>query len=142
LAIIDLGYDGRGNRILVRAWLKRVAAYPGDSDIGLHMYNPCDLVQTIVFGWPDRLNDYEPMVLGFAERPQADDCCMIRGSLCWDGKPRADIRRQVHSIYKDPVSWMTARYGGITWIHDQNLIERLGLCYVLLEIVRVRSVAP
>jgi hypothetical protein len=30
---------------------------------------------------------------------------------------------------------MAARYGGLTWIHDQNLIECLGLRYVLLEIV-------
>lgn len=114
---------GNGDwEILVRAWLNRMATYPRDSDIGLHIYNPCDLIQTIVFGWPDRVNGYEPMVFGFAERPQGDDCCIIRGSLCWDGKPRADIRHQVHRIYKDPASWMAARYGGLTWIHDQNLI--------------------
>ncbi|MFD7413064.1 endonuclease NucS domain-containing protein [Kitasatospora purpeofusca] len=119
---------------LVRAWLERVARQPGDVDVTLRVYNPCDLVQTIVHGWPDELDRWQPGVIATAEFADGTRS-VVQGMLCADGYGAPGLLDMVHVVYRDPIKWMTTRYGGVTWEYDQGLLGLLGLRHVLLEIV-------
>ena len=70
--------------ILVPAWLESVAEESGDTDVWIKVYNPCDLVQTILFGWPDRVLEYMPLIEGRAGRATGE--ILLIGELCWDGR--------------------------------------------------------
>ncbi len=117
---------------LVRYWLDEVATHPTDSDVMLHVYNPCDLIQTLIYAWPDRLEKYVPMLLGLALRRDAPHR-RIRGGLYWNGIHVPDLADRVRLVYRDPYAWLAARYGGIAWYYDQMLTEALGLRYVIFE---------
>jgi len=123
-----------GNRewdSLVRCWLNDAAERVGDGDVWLHVYNPCDLLQAVVIGWPDELDKYLPMVMG-GTLPESGYSSYVRGALCWNGRG-AELLEAVRLIHRDPIHWMVSRYGGPSWAYDQELLDLLGLHYVLLE---------
>ncbi|MCX4757096.1 endonuclease NucS domain-containing protein [Kitasatospora purpeofusca] len=120
-------------RTLVRA-ARAIAQEPGDVDVTLRVYNPCDLVQAIVHGWPDELDRWQPGVIATAEFADGTRS-VVQGMLCADGYGAPGFLDMVHVVYRDPIKWMTTRYGGVTWEYDQGLLGLLGLRYVLLEIV-------
>ncbi|MFD5559599.1 endonuclease NucS domain-containing protein [Kitasatospora griseola] len=119
---------------LVRAWLERVAQHPGDVDVTLRVHNPCDLVQTIVYGWPDDLDRWQPSITAIAEFADGTRS-VAQGGLCADRDWAPHVCDMVRLVYRDPIHWMTTRFGGVTWEYDQTLLGLLGLRHVLLEIV-------
>ncbi|MGW3116862.1 endonuclease NucS domain-containing protein [Streptomyces sp. NPDC001107] len=120
--------------MLIRAWLERVAQQPGDIDVVLWIYNPCDLIKTIIYGWPDELARWEPRIKAVASFPDGSSS-VAEGRLCTNSTGGAPgFHHYVHEVYSDPVSWMTTQYGGTTWVSDLDLVRRLGLRYTFLEI--------
>ncbi|MFG2814355.1 endonuclease NucS domain-containing protein [Streptomyces sp. NPDC048410] len=121
--------------MLVRAWLERVAEQPGDIDVVLWIYNPCDLIQTVIYGWPDELTLWEPRIKAVARFPDGSHS-VAEGRLCANSTGGAPgFHHYVHEVYRDPASWMATRYGGTTWMTDLDLVRRLGLRYMMFEIV-------
>jgi hypothetical protein len=116
---------------LVRSWLNDAAERAGEGDVWLHVYNPCDLLQAVVIGWPDELDKYLPMIMG-GTLPESGYRSYVRGALCWNGRG-AELLEAVRLIHRDPIDWMVSRHGGLSWEYDQKLLDLLGLHYVLLE---------
>lgn len=116
---------------LVRLWLDDVGAAPTESDVLLHVYNPCDLVTTLVRGWPDDLDRFTPMLLGIA-RTAAGPHRIIRGTLYWNGRPVPDLAERVRSVYRDPAAWL-ADADGDNRSRDAVLVASLELRYVFFE---------
>ncbi|WP_433420791.1 endonuclease NucS domain-containing protein [Microtetraspora malaysiensis] len=122
--------------MLVGEWLDKVADLPQPYDVALHVYNPCDLLSTIVFGAPGNLAEHEPMVLGFAvSHTEGVEQFRIQGQLQWGGARTPNLEQCVMSVYRDPIIWGIARNQGVVWQHDQALLDLLGLRYVIYEIV-------
>ncbi|MDI5964964.1 endonuclease NucS domain-containing protein [Streptantibioticus silvisoli] len=116
---------------LVGGWLDEAGGKVGDGDVALHIYNPCDLLQAIIHGWPDQVEKFLPMVMGAAvpdEGPQS----LMRGALCWNGLGMS-LSEAVRLVYRDPLYLMSRMYGGTVWECDRELLDLLGLHYVLLE---------
>lgn len=120
--------------ILVPAWLESAAQHPGDIDVWLKVYNPCDLVQTILFGWPRRVLQYMPLLEGRVSR-RADGEILLVGELCWDGRSGVNVPEHVGEVYRDPLHWLTVRSAGMAWAYDSKLLKRMGLRYILHEMV-------
>ncbi|MEU3294303.1 endonuclease NucS domain-containing protein [Streptomyces longwoodensis] len=116
---------------LVAGWLDEVGPKVGEGDVGLHVYNPCDLVQTITHGWPDSLENLLPMVMGEAV-PRHGLRHSVRGALCWNGRGMS-LPDAVRLVYRDPLFSMSNLYAGAVWEPDRELLDLLGLHYVLLE---------
>jgi hypothetical protein len=121
---------------LLRRWLGDVGAAPAESEVLLHVHNPCDLIATLVHGWPDDLDRCTPMLFGIA-RTAAGPHRIIRGTLYWNGTPVPDLADRVRAVYRDPMAWKTAN----TRSRDALLIESLELRYVFFEHVS-DSVTP
>jgi len=120
--------------ILVPAWLEHAAEYPGDVNVRLKVHNPCDLVQTIVYGWPNRVLKYMPLVEGRASRPGVGEIFLV-GELCWDGRSGKNVPEHIGEAYREPLDWLMAQHEGTTWIFDRMLFKRMGLRYILHEVV-------
>lgn len=119
---------------LVPAWLESVAGHPGDIDVWLKVYNPCDVVQTILFGWPHRVLEYMPLVEGKVVFREGGGSLLI-GELCWDGRSGVNVPEHIGEVYRDPLLWLTTRDAGTTWVYDMKLLKRMGLRYILHEAV-------
>jgi hypothetical protein len=118
--------------ILVPAWLGSVAEDPSDTDVWIKVYNPCDLAQTILFGWPDRVLEYMPLVEGRAGRAGGE--ILLIGELCWDGRSGINVPEHIAEVYRDPLHWLMVRSEGVAWAYDKKLLKRMGLRYILYEI--------
>ncbi|MFD4787536.1 endonuclease NucS domain-containing protein [Streptomyces sp. NPDC058459] len=116
---------------LVDGWLDEVGPKVGEGDVGLHVYNPCDLLQAIIHGWPDRMEKLLPMVMGEAV-PRQGLRHLVRGVLCWNGRGMS-LPDAVRLVYRDPLFLISNMYGGTVWARDRELLDLLGLHYVLLE---------
>ncbi|MFF8712199.1 endonuclease NucS domain-containing protein [Streptomyces sp. NPDC015184] len=116
---------------LVESWLDEVSPKVGDGDIGLHVYNPCNLLQAIIHGWPDRMKELLPMVMGEAVSRHGLRSS-VRGALCWNGRGMS-LPDAVRLVYRDPLFLMSNMYAGTVWERDRELLDLLGLHYVLLE---------
>jgi hypothetical protein len=124
-----------GNRewsTLVRGWLDEVATSVGDGDVVLHIYNPCDLLGTLIHGWPDRMDDYLPSIFGFTN-PESGYASYVNGALYWTDGSRGDLAESFRRTYRDVMHWQVQGACGISWVSDQDLLGRLGLRYILLE---------
>ncbi len=119
---------------LVAAWLESAAEHPGDIDVWLKVYNPCDLIQTLLFGWPHRVLEYMPLVEGRVVR-QTDGVILLSGELCWDGRSGVNVPEHIGEVYRDPLHWFRVRNAGMAWAYDRKLLKRMGLRYILHETV-------
>lgn len=119
---------------LMRFWFEEVSRHPTDSDVLVHVYNPCDLIQTLVYGLssPGALVNYAPSVLGFALRKDAVSKGVL-GNLYWDGNAVPDLLARVRLVYPHPHVYLAHRFAGDVWDVDQDLVSLLGLRYVLVE---------
>lgn len=117
---------------LTHEWLDEVASGRLESDVQLHVYNPCDLVHSLVHGWPDDLGRRVPMLSAMAVAPNGSRRS-LHGQLYWDGFDVPDIADRVRSVYREPLIWGIARSTGGFWENDLRLIEALGLHYILIE---------
>jgi hypothetical protein len=93
-------------------------------DVVLYINNPMDLVQTLVFGFPSRVNDYAPRVHCTATT-SSGITTVITGELYWNGWPVPNFYEEVRRIYPDPTTWMIRRNS----VWDRQLLDRLGLHY-------------
>ncbi|OWA08849.1 hypothetical protein B9W62_13700 [Streptomyces sp. CS113] len=116
---------------LVAGWLDEASEKVGYGDIGLHIYNPCNLLQAIIHGWPSRLEEFLPMVMGEAVSDEGQHSS-VRGALCWNGRGMS-LPEAVRLVHQDSLALMSNMYGGTMWERDRELLELLGLQYVLLE---------
>ncbi|MHC0433036.1 endonuclease NucS domain-containing protein [Streptomyces sp. O3] len=116
---------------LVDGWLDEVGPKVGEGDVGLHIYNPCDLLQAIIHGWPNRMENLLPMILGEAV-PRQGLRHSVRGALCWNGRGMS-LPDAVRLVYRDPLFLVSNMYAGTVWERDRELLDLLGLHYVLLE---------
>lgn len=71
------------------------------------------------------------MVLGAAV-PESGYPSVVREALCWKGQGM-DIGSAVHRTHRDPTFWVINRWAGDSWQYDRELLDLLGLRYVLLE---------
>jgi hypothetical protein len=129
---------------LMGAWLEAVEQWDGEYDVEVHIFNPCDLLGTLIHGLPQRIVDYRteaiaqrlaalvPMIAAVA-RPRDDTrvSSVLQGSLQWDGAVVRALQRRVRIVYPDPLTWASHQYGGSTWQADSALLELLGLWYVI-----------
>ncbi|MEV1009851.1 endonuclease NucS domain-containing protein [Streptomyces sp. NPDC049881] len=118
---------------LVGWWLDDVSTDDVERDVVLHVYNPCDLIQSLVYGWPDKLSNLVPMTFGTALATQGGDHRVIRGSLYWDGVACPDMADRMRLVYRDAMHWQAHRVMDESWRTDLDLLSLLGLRYVLIE---------
>ncbi|MEU8344916.1 endonuclease NucS domain-containing protein [Spirillospora sp. NPDC048832] len=136
---------------LMGAWLENVEQWDGEYDVEVHIFNPCDLLGTLIHGLPQRTVDYRTEVIGprmtelvpmiaavAVPRDKSRVSSLLQGGLQWDGTPVAAFQRQVKSIYPTPLSWASHHYGGITWEADRRLLKLMGLWHV----IHVQMLAP
>ena len=120
-------------QVLVKEWLEDVASSDPESDVTLHIYNPADLLTTLVYGWPDQLIKFVPMIRGIANHRGRTSGRVLEGGLLWDGKVIPDLADAIRVVYADPTDWAAARTYGIAHDFDEELLDLLGLKYVLFE---------
>ncbi|UBU16441.1 endonuclease NucS domain-containing protein [Nonomuraea gerenzanensis] len=128
---------------IVSGWFDAIGALPYEYDVKLHIYNPCDLIATLVFALPEGLREYRsevitkslteyvPMVMAVA-RPRDGDGAhfVLRGMLHWNGVAVPDLRRRIGIVFRDPMSWHAVRAAGVCWQADRELLQILGMWYV------------
>src|SRR4029077_14639089 len=112
-------------------WLNEISAITPDRDILTHVYNPCDFIAALVYGWPNQLNMYLPSLRADVDAPPPDGRRLV-GTLTWDGS-QTDVLRAVHSIYSEPFEWALERHLIIPWEKDLELLAKLHLDYSLFE---------
>jgi hypothetical protein len=113
------------------AWLDEVAATTPEVDVFCHVYNLCDFIKSILFGWPDRLGAYIPYIRAGIDAPISSRRMLV-GALTWNGE-HAQVSDVVHSIYAEPLEWAAAAQLGFAWERDIELLESLNLKYSLIE---------
>jgi Endonuclease NucS len=126
---------------LTHEWLAEVASQQLESNVHLHVYNPCDLIDSLLHGWPDDLERRVPMLAAMAITPNGPHRSLL-GQLYWDGVEVTDIADRVQSIYHEPLLWGIARSTGGFWEPDLQLIEALGLHYILIERIGENPLKP
>ncbi|WP_409463229.1 hypothetical protein [Amycolatopsis sp. GA6-003] len=92
------------------------------------------MMQALAFGWSDRLIDHTPQVLGSSSIHE-DTVRTVAGTLYWDGHHVPNLRKLVRTVYPGLVQRRTAHHGGVAWQRDRELLELLGLRYLLLDTV-------
>lgn len=126
----------RGNKpwtVFVEEWLDDVAANEPESDVVLHIYNPADIMTTLVYGWPDNLAKFALMARGVAVHLGQKSARLLEGGLFWDGKSVHSLAETIRVVYGDPEKWVIARRYGIASEFDRALLDLLGLQYVVVD---------
>jgi hypothetical protein len=129
---------------LMGTWLETVEQWGGEYDVEVHIFNPCDFLGALVHGLPQRIVDYRteimaprmapllPMIAAVARpRDETRVSSVLQGGLQWDGTVTPALQRRVKIVYRDPLAWACHHYGGSTWQADSELLELLGLWYVI-----------
>lgn len=109
-------------RIILDDVLNEFADADQEMDVFLHINNPGNLIQTLVFGMPDKIADYEPIIWCTATR-QDGWMFTLNGRLTWNGKPTENLLRplrQACGVVSQ--SWMINS-------NDWWLLGSLGLHY-------------
>jgi hypothetical protein len=109
--------------LLLNYALDQLANDDWELDVVLSIHNPGNLIQTLLFGFPDIITEYEPKIHGLAG-PNKSVAIEISGKLHWAGRPVPNFIDLVHQVYPSPESWMLRR-------GDKYLLGRLGLHYTL-----------
>ncbi|MFG1879510.1 hypothetical protein ACGFIV_32220, partial [Sphaerisporangium sp. NPDC049003] len=128
---------------LVGGWLDTISELPDEYDVRLHIYNPCDLMATLVYGLPESIQEYEaevitkslreyvPMFVAVATpRNKNSPSHLLKGKLGWNGIAVPALRRRIKQVYKDPWNWHIAKATGVAWQADRELLDLLGMHYV------------
>ncbi|WP_084522464.1 endonuclease NucS domain-containing protein [Nocardia inohanensis] len=119
--------------LLVNEWLKEAEIDTDEGTVAIQVYNPCDLLGGLVYGWPNKMDNFLPSIIGFAEIG-SDKVRYIRGTLIWNGWGR-DILDAFQLTYRDTIEWHIHNISGVGWVKDEILLRHLGLKYVLLETI-------
>ncbi|MFL1382254.1 MULTISPECIES: endonuclease NucS domain-containing protein [unclassified Nocardiopsis] len=128
---------------LMRCWFAEVAADSSHTNVRVGVYNPCDLVQTLLWGSTNPSLPFEfytpgiTALVGDTERFFQGDMRGIQrstlGILAWDGRYRPDVRRLVRFVFSDPLHYWVYRQSGEVWTVDPTLLGLLGLRHVLVD---------
>ena len=118
-------------RVLLDRVLDQLAS-DNDDDVNvvISVHNPGDVIETLLFGFPDKVADYEPKIYCLAGREDSF-AFEISGKLRWTGRQVPNLSEVVRQIYPSPEYWML-RDG------DRYLLDRFGLHYTL----HISLVAP
>jgi hypothetical protein len=127
-------------RATVMAWLDEIADHEPNVDVTCHLYSPCDLMASLVFGWPSKINSFLPAIRLEKANSHSGNC-VARGGLVWDSTRAAAFFEAVYAVYPDPLDWVTCRQFGIVWDADRELLETLNLRYAVIEFVPEQSTA-
>ncbi|MFF3444142.1 endonuclease NucS domain-containing protein [Streptosporangium sp. NPDC002721] len=135
---------------IVGGWLDLVGELPGEYDVKLHIYNPCDLIAALVHAMPQSIREYhaetlakslsecEPMVMAMAQpRDEDHPHHILRGALRWNGIGIPDLRRRVEQVFHDSTDWQLARCVDLAWQTDHELLNLLEMRYVAHESILV-----
>ncbi|GAA3239964.1 endonuclease NucS domain-containing protein [Actinocorallia longicatena] len=128
---------------LMAGWLEAVEQGPGEYDVEIHIYNPCDLLGALIHGLPHNIREYRtkamperlaelvPMLVAVARpRDEKAEISVLHGSLQWDGNPVA-VQREAETVYPEPSTWLSYQYGDVIRQADQRFLSLLGLWYVI-----------
>jgi len=119
-------------------WLQEVALRAGGSDVRAQIYNPGDLIQSIVHGIDNKmLERLVPRIelLVESKPPHGKYVC---GFLAWDGT-NIDIVEALKTVYPDGGAWSDARWAGRVWESDQKLLKAWHLRYIVHEVTGPES---
>ncbi|MCC3326472.1 endonuclease NucS domain-containing protein [Nocardia abscessus] len=117
---------------LVGNWLDWLAQKAEEYDVHLHIYNPCDIITTLVYGLPDQLKKYSPLVLGVAKARDGHAATyFLRGELRWNGIQVPHLGALTRIVYRDPISWHIQR--GETHPLDLQSLRFWGIHYLTHE---------
>ncbi|WP_406422439.1 endonuclease NucS domain-containing protein [Streptomyces sp. NBC_00842] len=126
---------------LTHAWLADVAQQDIESEVHLHVYNPCDLIHSLLLGWPDDIGRRVPMLSAVAIA-QGDLHRSLSGQLFWDGREVPDVAGRVRNVYPEPLLWGIAKSTGAVWDTDLQLVDALGLHYILVDRIEENPLRP
>lgn len=119
-------------------WMDDTAKMAPDESVICEVYNPADLMASLVFGWPDCLGPFLPSIQAAAGAPPSAGAPhsggrLARGTLVWTGARTGSISESVYAVYPEPFEWAMARQLGAAWEADLELLARLNLRYALFE---------
>lgn len=119
-------------RSTLTAWIDDVANTVPDKSVACRVYNPGDLMASLVFGWPDDIGSFLPSIDALVEAPPPEGR-VVRGTLVWTGAQPDSIFEAIYSVYADPFDWAMARTFDTARESDRELLARLNLRYALFE---------
>lgn len=133
-----------GNRSwteLADAWIDDVAATAGEYDIAAKVYNPCDLVTSLVHGWRTPMLRRLVPRLSIALDAPLPQGRIVEGVLAWTGDV-CDIAEGFASVYLDDSTWMVRRATGVVWESDLALLDAWHLRYIVCEFPSAALLVP
>lgn len=119
-------------RDTLAGWMDDTAQVAPGEKVTCEVYNPGDLMASLVFGWPDCLGPFLPSIQAAAGAPPSGRR-LARGTLVWTGARTGSISESVRAVYPEPFEWAMARQLGAAWKADLELLARLNLRYALFE---------
>jgi hypothetical protein len=119
--------------ILCDHWCERITGRPEERDVQLSIFNPADLIHTLMLAQAGRLNDAEPRMLGIATSRDDESAVVLEGGLYWNGHEVDNLKQRVQVIYREVTSWIAHKATEATRCVDQELLALLNLGYVGFE---------
>lgn len=118
---------------IVDLWLEERIPNPSRHDVGFHIYNLGDFIQTLAHGFgTDRFSRLVPDLAVVLQAAPPDGIGLI-GKLTWDGT-EVDVRKAISSVYGRPSDWGTARWSYSVGHTDIRLLEALHLRHTIWEV--------
>ena len=118
---------------LIDLWLEEVETNHTNADVVVQAYNPCDLLGSLIHsGLGQDLSELMPKIEGGLDLPGVQGRMLV-GSLVWNGRGSDEAAETIRSIYPTPSDWALRRGSGHVWESDLELLNALGLRYVLVE---------
>ncbi|KIH99642.1 hypothetical protein LP52_05080 [Streptomonospora alba] len=122
--------------VLMERWLDEAEADSSCLDVDIYVHNPCDLLQTLMYGLTDTssaLEKYAPMLRATATytggRTRATFGCLV-----WDGWQRSNLARLAPPPLREPTGWAVYRHSGEIGELDSLLLSLWGLRYALIDV--------
>jgi len=113
-------------------WMDDTAEIAASESVTCEVYNPGDLMASLVFGWPDCLGPFLPSIQAVVGIPPSEGR-LARGTLVWTGARIGSVSEAVYAVYPEPFEWAMARQLGTAREADLELLARLNLRYALFE---------
>ncbi|RCV49710.1 endonuclease NucS domain-containing protein [Marinitenerispora sediminis] len=127
--------------LLLRQWFEEAVADPTCTDVRVHVYNPSDLVQTLIYGLTDKTRVFEQYVPNLTAVAKYSDGRVraTQGYVAWDGERCPDLIQRVRLVFREPLHYAAYRWAGEVWTVDSDLLALLGLRYVFLDVSQMNE---
>ncbi|WP_306368605.1 endonuclease NucS domain-containing protein [Nocardiopsis sp. CC223A] len=122
--------------VLMNQWLNEAEADASCVDVDVYVHNPCDLLQTLVYGVTDTSSPFEkyaPMLRATATYTGGRTRTTF-GCLVWDGRQHSDLAHLIPPPLRDPIRCAVYRRSGAIGELDPLLIALWGLRYALMDV--------